>query len=129
MLLTPQPESSNPASTAKSGTRVRRGTHSVCVMRWLLSLLGGFALRFRELVVIFLRANRVGHREGRQRIVKGAALSHVSREHSWIGRTSMRAGERAPAQARVVDEGILLYEFADRPEPPVLQLAHIEMSA
>jgi len=50
-----------------------------------LSLLGGFALRFRELIVILLRANRVSHRERCQRVVKGVALSHVSREHSWIG--------------------------------------------
>src|SRR5262249_37056043 len=117
MLLTPQPESSNPASTAKSGTRVWRKKYGVWLMRWLqwsfhpsetalprlrddplfLSLLGGFALRFREPIVIFLRANRVGHRERCQRIVKCAALSHVSREYSWIGRACMRAGERASA--------------------------------
>src|SRR6516225_9007088 len=94
-----------------------------------LLLLGCIALRLRELIVVFLRANRVGHCERCQRIVKGVALSHVSREHSWIGRARMRAGERAPAQARVVDQSILLYEFADRTEPPVLQLAHVEMSA
>src|SRR5262245_50415579 len=84
MLLTPHPESSNPASTAKSGTRVRRGTYSVWLMRWLqwsshppetalpiscddwpvsLSFLGGIALRFRELIIVFLSANFVSHRK------------------------------------------------------------------
>src|SRR5215468_994056 len=32
-----------------------------------LSCLGGIALRFRELIVVFLRANRVGHCERRHR--------------------------------------------------------------
>src|SRR5262245_1884994 len=41
----------------------------------------------------------------------------------------MRAGERAPAQARVIEESILLDELADGAEPPVLELAHIEMPA
>src|SRR5262249_8838685 len=95
----------------------------------ILSLLGRIVLRFRELIIVFLRANRVGHRERCQRIVKGAALSHVSCEHSWIGRARMRAGERAPAQARVVDQSIFLYEFADRTEPAVLQLGDVEMPA
>jgi len=40
----------------------------------------------------------------------------------------MCACERAPTQARVVDEGILFYKLADRPEPSVLQLAHVEVS-
>src|SRR5215510_2065409 len=103
MLLTPQPESSNAASAVKSGMRARRRMHTERLMRYLpmirlkarhryramiglsLLLLGGFALRFRELIVVFLRANRVGHRERCQRIVKGVAFSHVSREHNWIG--------------------------------------------
>src|SRR5262249_59845813 len=32
-------------------------------------------------------------------------------------------------EAGVVERSVLLSEFADRPEPPVLQLAYVEMSA
>ena len=41
----------------------------------------------------------------------------------------MRAGERAPAQVRVVGKRSFLHELADRPKPPVLQLAYVEMSS
>ena len=57
-----------------------------------LSLLGGgIALRLRELIIVRLRANRLGHCKRYHRIVKSVALSHVSREHSRIGETRRRA--------------------------------------
>ena len=57
-----------------------------------LSLLGGgIALRLRELIIVLLRANRLGHCKRYHRIVKSVALSHVSREHSRIGETRRRA--------------------------------------
>ena len=61
-----------------------------------LSLLGGgIALRLRELIIVLLRANRLGHCKRCHRIVKSVALPHVSREHSWIGGTRMRAAATA----------------------------------
>src|SRR5215471_1617151 len=81
MLLTPQLESSNPASTMKSGMQARRRMHTEWLMRtspdpaesalsiscddWSVSLsfLGGIALRFRELIIVFLRSNFVSHRK------------------------------------------------------------------
>src|SRR5262245_7877830 len=39
---------------------------------------------------------------------------YVSREGGRISQARMRPGERAPAQPLRVDEGALLYEFADR---------------
>jgi len=78
-----------------------------------LSLLSGIALRLRQLIVVFLRANRVSHSKRCQRIVKGAAFSHVSRERRWIGGTRVRACERSPASARVIYEGILLPALTD----------------
>src|SRR6516162_7622648 len=87
MLLTPQLESSNPASTAKSGMQARRRMHSgrrmhsECLMLYLpmvrltvhyryramiglsLSLLSGIALRLHQLIVVFLSANFVSHRK------------------------------------------------------------------
>src|SRR5262249_22683239 len=111
---------SRPSCRASSGRRTAG---------LLIPVLCGTTLRPCELIVVTLRTRRVGHRERCQRIVKGGALSHVPREHGRIGRARMRTGKRAPAQARVIDEGTLLDEFADGAEPPVLQLAHVEMSA
>src|SRR5262249_33957223 len=111
-----------------NGFRPKLRRRYCAITRPYLSLLGRIALRFRELIIVFLRANRVGHREGCQRVVKGAALSHVSCEHSWIGRARMRAVERAPAQASVVGLCILFSQFVVGPEPLVLQ-AHVEMPA
>src|SRR5262245_18342743 len=40
----------------------------------------------------------------------------------------MGAGERAPTKARVTRQRSLLNQLANRTEPPVLKLAHIEVS-
>jgi hypothetical protein len=60
-----------------------------------LSLLSRIALRFRELIVVVLRVNRVGHCKRCQCIVKGVALSNVSSEHRRIAGTRMRAAATA----------------------------------
>jgi hypothetical protein len=60
-------------------------------------LLGGAAFRFRELIVVSLRAIRVSHGERSQGIIEGAALPHIPSEHSRIGRARVRARERASA--------------------------------
>src|SRR5262249_14492640 len=41
----------------------------------------------------------------------------------------MSAGERTSAQTCVARQRVLLDQLADRTKPPVLQLAHIELSA
>jgi hypothetical protein len=70
-------------------------------------------LRLRQQIVVLPGTGSIGHRERRERIVKGVALSDISRDHGRIGRTCVRAGERAPAQAGVVYEGVLLDDLAD----------------
>src|SRR5215470_17481958 len=40
----------------------------------------------------------------------------------------MGARERAPAQLRIARERLLLDQLADRAKPPVLQLAHVELT-
>src|SRR5437867_13324606 len=40
----------------------------------------------------------------------------------------MRTRERTPAQLRVARQRLLLDQLADRAKPPVLQLAHIELT-
>jgi hypothetical protein len=117
-----------------SAEMTARSIHAVArcfdpTQRSSLAPLRATTLRLRQQIVVLSGTGSIGHRERRKRIVKGVALSNISRDHGRIGRTRVRAGERAPAQAGVVYEGILLDDLANRPEPPVFQMAHVEVPA
>src|SRR5262245_6017277 len=103
----PQPVSSNPAITTKSGMLACRST--LTLMRHSIGfdkpaqtrsspLLDDILLRLGELVVTLLRADRVAHGERHQRVVEGVALSHVAREHGGVGRARGRACVRTGAR-------------------------------
>ena len=79
-----------------SGLHHRYASTGMLFLNSSSSMFCGVVL-LRELTVITFSPSRVGHGERCQRIVKCAALSHITREHSWIGRARMRAGERSPA--------------------------------
>ena len=86
-------------------------------------------LRLHQPLVIAPGPLRVGHCEGCERIVHGFALSEVSGKNGGIGRARMGARKRVPTKPGIGEERSFFDQFADRAEPPVLELSHVELAS